>query len=77
LATGDGGTLYAFAGTTFCTVNTATGAASNPVRYRGRGLGQAFGRSAYAEAGWRRWVEETSLSRLPWPCLGSALPASP
>jgi hypothetical protein len=51
LATGDNGALYAVAGTTIYTVNTATGAASNPVSYGGQGLGQAFGQSFYTEAG--------------------------
>lgn len=51
LATGDNGTLYAVAGTTIYTVNTATGAATSPVSYGGQGLGQAFGQSFYTEAG--------------------------
>lgn len=51
IATGDNGTLYAVAGTTIYTVNTATGAATNPVSFGGQGLGTAFGQSFRAEAG--------------------------
>lgn len=51
LATGDNGTLYAVANTTIYTVNTATGAATNPVNFAGQGLGQAYGQGFYTEAG--------------------------
>lgn len=51
LATGNNDVLYAVSGTTIYTVNTATGAATNPVSYGGQGLGQAFGQSFFTEAG--------------------------
>jgi hypothetical protein len=50
LATGDDNVLYAVADTTVYTVNTATGAATNPVSFGGQGLGQAFGQSFFTEA---------------------------
>lgn len=51
LATGDDGTLYGVAGTNVYTINTTTGAATNPVSFAGQGLGQAFGQSFFTEAG--------------------------
>lgn len=51
LATGDNGVLYAVANTIIYTVNTATGATSNPVNFAGQGLGQAFGQAFFTEAG--------------------------
>ena len=51
LATGDDGVLYAVAGTQVFTVNTTTGAATNPVNYAGQGLGSANGQSFFTEAG--------------------------
>jgi hypothetical protein len=51
LATGDDGVLYAVAGTQIFSVNTATGAATNPVNYFGQGLGSANGQSFFTEAG--------------------------
>jgi len=51
LATGDDGTLYGVAGTSVYTINTTTGAATNPVSFAGQGLGQAFGQSFFTEAG--------------------------
>lgn len=51
LATGNDGNLYAVAGTTIYSVNTATGAATNPVSFGGQGLGQAFGQGFYTESG--------------------------
>ena len=51
LATGDDGVLYAVAGTQTFTVNTATGAATNPINYGGQGLGSANGQSFFTEAG--------------------------
>lgn len=51
LATGDNGILYAVAGTTVYTVNTSTGAASNPVSFAGQGLGTANGQSFFTESG--------------------------
>lgn len=51
LATGDNGVLYAVANTTIYTVDTATGAASNPVSFAAQGLGQAYGQGFYTEAG--------------------------
>jgi len=50
LATGDDGLLYAVAGTTIYTVNTSTGAATNPVSFASQGLGTAFGQSFRTEA---------------------------
>ena len=51
LATGDNDVLYAVAGTQVFTVNTTTGAATNPVNWAGQGLGGANGQSFFAEAG--------------------------
>jgi hypothetical protein len=51
LATGDDGNLYGVAGTQIFLVNTATGAATNPVNYGGQGLGVAYGQSFRTEAG--------------------------
>ncbi|HZP37551.1 MAG TPA: PEP-CTERM sorting domain-containing protein [Methylomirabilota bacterium] len=51
LATGDNGVLYAVAGTQVFTVDTTTGAATNPVDWANQGLGIAFGQSFFAEAG--------------------------
>ena len=51
LATGDDGVLYAVAGTQVFTVNTATGAATNPINYGLQGLGSANGQSFFTEAG--------------------------
>jgi len=51
LATGDDGVLYAVAGTQVFTVNTATGAATNPVNFAGQGLASANGQSFFTEAG--------------------------
>jgi hypothetical protein len=51
LATGNDGVLYAVAGTQVFTVNTATGAATNPVNWAGQGLGSANGQSFFTEAG--------------------------
>jgi hypothetical protein len=51
LATGDDGVLYAVAGTQVFTVDTATGAATNPVNYAGQGLGSANGQSFFTESG--------------------------
>jgi hypothetical protein len=51
LATGDDGTLYGVANTSVYTINTGTGAATNPVSFAGQGLGQAFGQSFFTEAG--------------------------
>jgi hypothetical protein len=50
IATGSDGVLYAVAGNTVYTVNTATGAATNPVSFAGQGLGQVFGESFFGEA---------------------------
>ena len=50
LATGDDGVLYAVAGTQIFTVNTATGAATNPINDFGQGLGGANGQSFFTEA---------------------------
>jgi hypothetical protein len=50
LATGDDNVLYAVAGTTVFTVNIATGAATNPVQFGGKGLGTSFGQSFFTEA---------------------------
>jgi hypothetical protein len=50
LATGDNGVLYAVADMTIYTVDSATGAATNPVTFGGQGLGTAFGQSFFAEA---------------------------
>jgi hypothetical protein len=51
LATGDDGALYGVAGTRIFSVDTATGAATNPINYAGQGLGDAFGQSFSTEAG--------------------------
>jgi PEP-CTERM motif-containing protein len=51
LATGDNGVLYAVAGTNVYTVNTTTGAATNPVDFGGHGLFSANGQSFFTEAG--------------------------
>jgi hypothetical protein len=51
LATGDDGVLYGVAGTQIFSVDTATGAATNPVNYGGQGFGTAFGQSFFTEAG--------------------------
>jgi hypothetical protein len=51
LATGDDGVLYGVAGTQIFSVNTATGAATNPVNYGGQGLGTAFGQAFFTESG--------------------------
>lgn len=51
LATGDNGVLYAVAGTNVYTVNTATGAATNPVSFGGKGLSGANGQSFFTESG--------------------------
>src|SRR4026209_2268979 len=51
LATGDNGVLYAVAGTNVYTVNTTTGAATNPVDFGGHGLFTANGQSFFTEAG--------------------------
>jgi hypothetical protein len=51
LATGNDGVLYGVAGTQIFSVNTATGAATNPQSYAGQGLGTAFGQSFRTEAG--------------------------
>jgi hypothetical protein len=50
LGTGDDGQLYGVAGTQIFLVNTATGAATNPVNYGGQGLGAAYGQSFRTEA---------------------------
>ena len=51
LATGDNGVLYAVAGTNVYTVDTATGAATNPVDFGGHGLFSANGQSFFTESG--------------------------
>jgi len=58
LATGSNNLLYAVAGTTVYTVNTATGAATSPVSYSGQGLGTAFGQSFFTESGGGTQVPE-------------------
>ncbi|OOG20621.1 hypothetical protein B1C78_17170 [Thioalkalivibrio denitrificans] len=51
LATGDDGVLYGVGGTQIFAVDTATGAALNPVDFSGQGLGTAWGQSFFTEAG--------------------------
>ena len=51
LATGDDNVLYGVAGTQIFTVDTTTGAATNPVDYSGQGLSTAFGQSFFTESG--------------------------
>jgi hypothetical protein len=51
LATGDNGVLYAVAGTNVYSVDTTTGAATNPVDFGGHGLFSANGQSFFTEAG--------------------------
>ena len=50
LATGDDGVLYGVAGTQIFSVNTLTGAATNPVSYAGQGMEIAYGQSFVTEA---------------------------
>ncbi len=50
LATGDNGVLYAVAGTQVFTVDTTTGAATNPVNWAGQGLFSANGQTFLGEA---------------------------
>src|SRR5262245_12438887 len=50
LATGSNGTLYAVAGTNVYSVNTTTGAATNPVSFAAQGLASANGESFFEEA---------------------------
>lgn len=72
LATGDNGVLYAVAGTTIYTVNTATGAATNPVSFASQGLVQAFGQSFRTEAGGGQVPEPTTLALLSLVAFGVA-----
>ncbi len=51
LATDEADVLYAVAGTSIYTVNTATGAAFNPVVFFGKGLSSANGQSFFTESG--------------------------
>jgi hypothetical protein len=72
LATGDNGVLYAVAGTTVYTVDTTTGAATNPVSFASQGLGQAFGQSFRTEAGGGQVPEPTTLALLSLVAFGVA-----
>lgn len=73
LATGDNGVLYAVAGTTIYTVDTATGAATGPVSFAAQGLSQAFGQSFRTEAGGGQIPEPTTLALLSLVAFGVAL----